>query len=121
MQIRAGYQITYECPQRMPMVLMLSVHPTRAGDLVGPAPLTLDPPLPARHCRDIYAATTLTSAAASLLPLRIGRILMVRGRDARDVALSTTFGQTRLVQFSVMAKEVVGVDAAREEIRSAGA
>ena len=45
---------------------------------------------------------------------------MARGRDATDVALSTTFGQTRLVRFSVMAKEVVGVDAAREDIRSAG-
>ncbi len=27
MQIRAGYEIAYECPQPTPMVLMLSVHP----------------------------------------------------------------------------------------------
>lgn len=54
MQIRAGYEITYECPQPTPMVLMLSVHPSRAADLAGPAVMTLDPPLPVRHYRDIY-------------------------------------------------------------------
>jgi transglutaminase-like putative cysteine protease len=54
MLIRAGYQITYECPQPTPMLLMLSVHPSRAGDLAGPAAMTLDPPLPVRHYADIY-------------------------------------------------------------------
>jgi len=37
---------------------------------------------------------------------RIGRILMARGRDAADVAISTTFGRTQLVRFSVVTKEV---------------
>ena len=37
---------------------------------------------------------------------RIGRILMARGRDAADVAISTTFGHTQLVRFSVVTKEV---------------
>ena len=32
---------------------------------------------------------------------RIGRILMARGRDATDVALSTSFGPTRLAGFKV--------------------
>jgi transglutaminase-like putative cysteine protease len=39
---------------------------------------------------------------------RVGRILMARGRDATDVALSTSFGATRLVQFDVVTEEVVG-------------
>jgi transglutaminase-like putative cysteine protease len=39
---------------------------------------------------------------------RIGRILMARGRDATDVALSTSFGATRLVRFEVVTEEVVG-------------
>jgi transglutaminase-like putative cysteine protease len=38
---------------------------------------------------------------------RIGRILMARGRDATDVALSTSFGQTRLAGFNVHTDEVV--------------
>ena len=39
---------------------------------------------------------------------RIGRILMARGRDAADVALLTSFGPSRLVEFTVRTKEVVG-------------
>ncbi len=38
---------------------------------------------------------------------RIGRILMARGRDATDVAISTSFGSSRLVDFTVMTDEVV--------------
>jgi transglutaminase-like putative cysteine protease len=33
---------------------------------------------------------------------RTGRVLMARGRDAADVALSNTFGTTTLVRFSVV-------------------
>jgi len=37
---------------------------------------------------------------------RIGRIVMARGRDAADVALTTTFGPHRLVNFSVVTDEL---------------
>ena len=37
---------------------------------------------------------------------RIGRILIARGRDAADVAISTTFGRTQLVRFSVVTEEL---------------
>lgn len=37
---------------------------------------------------------------------RIGRILMATGRDATDVALSTSFGSSRLVGFEVFTDEV---------------
>jgi transglutaminase-like putative cysteine protease len=37
---------------------------------------------------------------------RIGRILMARGRDATDVALSTSFGPSKLVGFKVFTDEV---------------
>lgn len=37
---------------------------------------------------------------------RIGRILMARGRDATDVALSTAFGNARLLTFKVTTNEV---------------
>jgi len=59
MQIRAGFEITYECPQPTPMVLMLSLHPTRVPDLVVPAAAALkfDPPLEARDYRDIHGNT----------------------------------------------------------------
>ena len=37
---------------------------------------------------------------------RIGRILVARGRDATDVALSTSFGNARLIGFEVATEEV---------------
>ena len=39
---------------------------------------------------------------------RIGRVLMARGRDAVDVAISTTFGPNILSSFKVYADQVVG-------------
>ncbi|MEA3193161.1 MAG: hypothetical protein QOD26_1494, partial [Betaproteobacteria bacterium] len=38
---------------------------------------------------------------------RIGRILIARGRDAADVAISTTFGPNRLARFKVWTDEIV--------------
>jgi transglutaminase-like putative cysteine protease len=37
---------------------------------------------------------------------RIGRILVARGRDAADCAITTSFGQSRLVQFNIITEEV---------------
>ncbi len=39
---------------------------------------------------------------------RIGRILVARGRDAADCAITTTFGQSRLVQFDIVTQELRG-------------
>ena len=41
---------------------------------------------------------------------RIGRILMARGRDAADVALTTTFGRNQLQSFRVWTDPVHGVN-----------
>ncbi len=42
MRIRAGFRITYDCPAPSPMLMMLSVHPSRRGDLETPDVLTAD-------------------------------------------------------------------------------
>jgi transglutaminase-like putative cysteine protease len=39
---------------------------------------------------------------------RIGRVLLARGRDAIDVAISTTFGRNTLVGFKVVTDEIKG-------------
>ena len=52
MQIRAGYQIAYECPQPTPMLLMLSVHSSRLPDLQGAHRITFDPPIKAHDYQD---------------------------------------------------------------------
>ena len=38
---------------------------------------------------------------------RVGRIVMGRGRDAADVAMSTAFGTANLVRFEVVTQEHV--------------
>jgi hypothetical protein len=37
---------------------------------------------------------------------RIGRIVVARGRDAADVAISTTFGPAHLAWFKVITEEL---------------
>jgi transglutaminase-like putative cysteine protease len=37
---------------------------------------------------------------------RVGRILVARGRDAADCAITTTFGQSSLAQFDIVTEEV---------------
>lgn len=37
---------------------------------------------------------------------RIGRVLMARGRDAADTALTTSFGTTKLIEFKVISDEI---------------
>jgi hypothetical protein len=38
---------------------------------------------------------------------RTGRVLMARGRDATDAAITTSFGPNVLAGFKVLAKEIV--------------
>ena len=54
MLIRAGYEIAYECPHDTPMLLMLSVHPSRQADLLGPHEIRFDPPIGAAEYRDSF-------------------------------------------------------------------
>ena len=43
---------------------------------------------------------------------RVGRILVARGRDAADCAITTTFGESKLVQFEILTDEVPRASAA---------
>lgn len=52
MRIRAGYEITYECPQPTPMLLLLNVHSSRYQDLETPDVIRTDPPIPVDQYHD---------------------------------------------------------------------
>ena len=52
MRIRTGFQITYDCPMPVPMLLTLSVHPERRGDLETPDWIRTDPPVDVRQYID---------------------------------------------------------------------
>jgi transglutaminase-like putative cysteine protease len=43
---------------------------------------------------------------------RVGRILMARGRDAADCAITTTFGGSKLVEFKIVTEEVPAISLA---------
>ena len=54
MRIRAGFEISYDCPQPTPMLLLLSVHPSRLPDVIGPHQIIFDPPVGATTYRDCF-------------------------------------------------------------------
>jgi transglutaminase-like putative cysteine protease len=52
LKIRAGYEIAYDCPQPTPMILALSVHPSRGPDLLTPDELRIEPSVHATEYHD---------------------------------------------------------------------
>ncbi len=54
MKIHIGYELIYDCPQPTPMILTLSVHYTRASDIIIPDYLITDPPVPLTAYRDNF-------------------------------------------------------------------
>ena len=54
MRIRAGYEISYDCPQPTPMILQMSVHPSRIPDLLSWDRLRFDPPILANTYHDSF-------------------------------------------------------------------
>jgi transglutaminase-like putative cysteine protease len=52
MRLRVGYELTYECVQPTPMMLMLNTHFSRVQDVLSPDVLMLDPPVPITQYRD---------------------------------------------------------------------
>jgi transglutaminase-like putative cysteine protease len=54
MKIRVGYDLSYDCPQPVPMIVMLNVHYSRASDVIQPDHLRTDPYVPLRSYRDSF-------------------------------------------------------------------
>ena len=52
MQIRLGYELNYAFPQPTPMILALSIHYSRASDIIIPDNVTTNPPVPIGGYRD---------------------------------------------------------------------
>jgi transglutaminase-like putative cysteine protease len=54
MKIRVGFELVYEFAQSTPMLLMLNVHPSRAGDLLRPDQLQVSPFVPVIRYLDAF-------------------------------------------------------------------
>ena len=54
MLIKVGFEIVYSAPAATPMVIMLSIHPSRAKDIVGTETITAEPAVPIGFYRDSF-------------------------------------------------------------------
>ena len=84
MQIRAGFEMVYDCPQPTPMILNLNVHFTRVSDLVSRDDLVFDPPVPVSAYRDSFG-NWCTRIVAPKGPMRISADAIVNDAGAPDV------------------------------------
>ena len=70
MLIRAGYDLSIQCPTETPLMALLSVHPSRTQDLRSPAIITSSGPYPLTASLDDFGnLRTRTVAPAGLLRL----------------------------------------------------
>ena len=71
MEIRAGYDIAFQCFQVTPMTLMLSIDPARRGDLLSEHRIQFSPNIPSRDYVDMFGNTcTRIVAPAGLIEMR---------------------------------------------------
>jgi transglutaminase-like putative cysteine protease len=54
MEIKVGFEITYAAAAPTPMVIMLSIHPSRYSDIVGTETITAEPNVPIGFYRDSF-------------------------------------------------------------------
>ena len=78
MQIRVGYEMIYNFPQKTPMILTVNVHYSRASDIVIPDHLTTDPSVPISAYRDSFGNW------CSRIVAPIGRIRLAANGIVRD-------------------------------------
>lgn len=69
MKIAVGYELVYQFPQPTPMLLMLNIHESRAGDILVPDVMTTFPAVPVRNYRDKFGnrCTRLTAPAGQMV------------------------------------------------------
>jgi transglutaminase-like putative cysteine protease len=78
MQIRVGYELEYVCPQPTPMIVMLSIHPSRAVDLLRPEQPVVQPAVSVSQYRDSFNNVCTRMVAPA------GRIRLTSDAVVRD-------------------------------------
>lgn len=86
MQIRAGFEIAYDCKQPTPMLLALSVHPSRLPDIAGPHRITFDPPVEATNYHDGFG-NICTRIVAPPGQLTVSTNFVIRDSGTPDPAV----------------------------------
>jgi hypothetical protein len=93
----------------LPRRLRQLVQPDRGADRANPSVCQRDPMDFSAWFEAYLGGEWYTFDARNNIP-RIGRVLIARGRDAADVAISTTFGANTLHNFTVLTEEVAAVE-----------
>lgn len=83
MHIRAGFEISYECPAPTPMVLMLSLRPELTPDLLTPAPLASAPAVPISEFYDAFG-NHCHRLVAPAGPIRFSSNFLIRDSGEPD-------------------------------------
>jgi transglutaminase-like putative cysteine protease len=80
-KIRAGYDIAFQCPHAVPMVLMLTTHPSRDGDILSDQSMHFSPGIDARDYFDPYGnICTRLVAPPGLLEVRCDFVVQDNGQ-----------------------------------------
>jgi transglutaminase-like putative cysteine protease len=94
-QIRAGFDIAFQCVQETPMVLMLSIEPARVGDLLSEHRIKFSPDVASHDYVDMFGNTcTRIVAPAGLIEMRNDFLIADSGLpdavapDARQIEVS---------------------------------
>ncbi|MDP3659823.1 transglutaminase family protein [Phenylobacterium sp.] len=86
MRISAGYEITFDCPAPTPMLLQLSVHPSRVGDLETSDVMVTDPMVSVSQYHDLFGNfVSRILAPAGRIVLR--NRFVIRDSGAHDAPL----------------------------------
>src|SRR5882757_4078907 len=93
MEIKVGFEISYAAVQPTPMVMMLSIHPSRFADIVGAERIVAEPNVPIGFYRDSFGNVCgRLVAPGSGVTLR-GSAL-VRDSGLPDVVMPTGYCET---------------------------
>jgi transglutaminase-like putative cysteine protease len=95
MKIRAGYEFVYSFPQPTPMILMVTVHYTRASDMIVSDHLTTEPIVNVTTFRDGFGnLCSRILAPAGQIRIKSGSVL----RDTGLLDASVPYAQQHAVQ-----------------------
>jgi transglutaminase-like putative cysteine protease len=85
----------------------LNIPARYATGYLGDIGVPLVPPMDFSAWFEVYLGDRWWTFDARNNKPRIGRVLIARGRDAADVAITTSFGTSTLTSFTVVADEVI--------------
>jgi transglutaminase-like putative cysteine protease len=101
LRLKVGYELVYDCPQPTPMLLMVTIHHTRSGDIVVADQMRPNPVVPVTSYRDSFGnwCSRLVAPAGRL---RLSALALVDDSGAPD-AVTYSINQHPIAELPVEA------------------